>query len=67
MSYDWIDNCLSKRLLAGLILSEPEESFIEVMYDNEWIMRDNQKKVMYKVHVCGKIIKLDERCMGVKF
>lgn len=58
---------MNKSPLIGLVLSEPKESFINDVYDDEWIMRDNQKKIMYKVYVCGRIIKLNERCIGVKF
>jgi hypothetical protein len=53
-------------LLIGLILAEPEKSFLKVAYNDDWIMTDKEKKEMYNVYVCGKIVKLDKNCIGEK-
>ena len=39
---------------------------MKVIYDNEWVSTDKEEKIMYKVYVMGKIVKLDDRCFGVK-
>ena len=66
VSHDWIGHALDKQCLLGLIVGEKEKSFMEVIYDNEWVSTDKEEKIMYKVYVLGKIIKLDERCLGGK-
>ena len=55
----------SKFCLA-LIVSEPEKSFMQVVYDDEWMMTDREEKIMYKVYILGKIVELDQRCFGEK-
>ena len=66
ISHEWIGRALDCSFLFGLVVSEGEKSFIKVMYDDEWMMTDREKKVMYKVYVRGKIVLLDERCFGEK-
>jgi hypothetical protein len=64
VSHEWIGKALDCSLLFGLILSEGEKSFMQVVYDDEWVSTDKSQKIMYKVYVLGKIIKLDERSFG---
>jgi hypothetical protein len=64
VSYNWINKALDYPILIGLILSEPEKSFLEIVFNDDWMMTDKEKKEMYNVYVCGKIIKLDKSCIG---
>jgi hypothetical protein len=66
VSHNWIGRALDRPLLFGLILEKGEKSFMEVIYDDEWVSTDKEQKIMYKVYVLGKIIKLDERSFGEK-
>jgi len=66
VSHEWIGRALDRPLLFGLILAEGEKSYMQVIYDSEWISTDKEQKIMYKVYVLGKILKLDERCFGDK-
>ena len=66
VSHEWIGRALDRPLLLGLIVSKGEKSFIQVVYDDEWISTDKEQKIMYKVYVQNKIVMLDERCFGDK-
>ena len=66
VSHDWIGRALDRPLLLGLIVSKGEKSFIQVVYDDEWVSTDKEQKIMYKVYVQNKIVMLDERCFGDK-
>ena len=66
ISHAWIGGALDCPFLFGLVLSTGEKSFMEVVYDDEWISTDKEQKIMYNVYVLGKIIKLDERSLGSK-
>ena len=50
----------------GIILTEGELSFMKVVKDDEWMTSTNEKNMMYKVYIYGKIMALDERCIGDK-
>ena len=63
---DWIRRALDCPFLFGLIISEGEKSFMQIVHDDEWMMTDREQKIMYKVYVQGKIVLLDERCFGDK-
>ena len=63
---EWIGNALDCDCIIGLLIKECESSFMEIEYDDEWISKNKEKKIMYKVYVLGKIIKLDERCFRGK-
>jgi len=64
MPYSWIESILDKPMPLCLILSDPALSNFQVVCDSEWIMEDKKEKIMYKVYICGKVIKLDERSIG---
>lgn len=66
VSHEWIGRALDRPLLLGLIVSEGEKSFIQVVYDDEWVSTDKEQKIMYKVYIQNKIVMLDERCFGDK-
>ena len=66
VSHEWIGRALDRPLLLGLIVSKGEKSFIQVVYDDEWVSTDKEQKIMYKVYVQNKIVMLDERCFGDK-
>lgn len=66
MSYDWISSILDKKTPLCIVLTEGELSFVEIVKDDEWSTTTNEKNMMYKVYICGKILKLDERCLGDK-
>ena len=66
VSHEWIGRALDRPFLFGLIISEGERSFMEIICDDEWMTTDKEQKIMYKVYVLGKIIKLDERSFGDK-
>ena len=66
MSREWIGEVLNKQLPIGIVLTEGILSFNEIIYDNEWSTTTNEKNIMYKVYICGKIVTLNERAIGSK-
>ena len=66
MSHEWVGRALDCPFLFGLILNNGEKSFMQIIYDSEWVSTDREQKVMYKVYILGKIVLLNERCFGDK-
>jgi hypothetical protein len=66
VSHEWVGRALDCPFLFGLILNSGEKSFMEIIYDSEWVTTDREQKIMYKVYVLGKIVLLNERCFGDK-
>jgi hypothetical protein len=66
VSHEWVGRALDCPFLFGLILNNGEKSFMQIIYDSEWVSTDREQKVMYKVYILGKIVLLNERCFGDK-
>ena len=66
VSHDWIGNILDMKFPIGIILTKGREEYDQVIYDNEWSTTTSKKNIMYKVYICGKIIKINERAIGDK-
>jgi hypothetical protein len=66
LSREWIGKVLNKQLPTGIVLTVGNLSFNEIDYDNEWSTTTNEKNIMYKVYICGKIVTINERAIGSK-
>ena len=66
VSHEWIGSALDCTFLFGLVLDHGQDSYMNVVHDDEWVTHKKEQKIMYNVYILGKIVELDERCFRGK-